>query len=1196
MRLRELKIQGFKSFLRPTRLNFSEGISAIIGPNGCGKSNIVDAIKWVIGEQSAKQLRGRSMEDVIFCGAPGKKPIGMAEVSLIVSNGGDGYWPRGYEDVHEIMITRRLFRSGESHYFINKRPCRLKDIVNLFLGTGVGSKAYAIIEQGRVSRLLEARPEEVRLFIEEVADITRFRSRRAETLRKLGGVENNLQRLQDILNEIERQLTTLKRQATRAKRYKIIKEELLNIETRLYVHRLRNIIDQLNITRDRLRKAEDSDALCSKKIGNIERELLQLRNDLSQKEEKFSMIKEEVGRIEAKIEGLEQEYSHLVNIIKQMTRQRSHIKEELSRDHKRYDELKGKRETIWSEIKEKQKDLLSLEKKIEKEFDALKKREEDFQHIGLKREETKTRLVEIISKITHIKNRIVELKKRKEQKINRIERRRDEVNEIKREQAELKNRHTFLQEKLTELEKRDNIFSKDLERQRATISSSKKGLKDLDPLIRDMKREIDRIEAKISVTERLIHNYNWSSDAVKEVLKGNLSQKVKLLADTLLYVPKRLEAAVFAILGDTLHHGLIVSKNPFINEILSFVEQKERDKNIILIPAGLLKDESLKREIPHNAELLISSIKVKEEFSHIIKRLLGDVILVETIEQAITLWLEDKWPGRIVTEDGKIIMPPGYIISGREEGVSNSMLSAKREINEAGKQLLSKRKELNEIEQKRIALVKEIRVARKKEEEIREAIGNLQKDKNAIEREIEKIEVQLESIKNREEFYTLEERELTEEIESIENDIRKLEEETKNISIEETNLRISLASKEKEYENLKRELAELRRNNQTLILEKERYSANIEQFELELKSIEAEVSRIKERVDRNSNLLLTIDEEEKKALIRKESIREEIPLLHESLEKKRELLELVSKDITSLRSRIQKKEEELKGLNRELRDIQENTNAIKVDISKLEIEKEHLVKNLQETNENVDMERVPPLEMREEEAENKIINLRKRLKRLGPVNMEAVNEYNELNERHRFLKAQEEDLKQASDDLKRAIKRIDRTCRKRFLETFDKVNRKYQEVLPILWEGGKGKLELQGDDPLLAGVTIEAQPPGKKLTSLSLLSGGEKALTALAFLISLYLVRPSPFYLLDEVDAHLDEANVQRFVKILQEMVKDSQLIVITHNRQTMKVANTLFGVTMEEPGVSKLFTLKMSEVEKDYENIWTKSEGNRDR
>lgn len=1185
MKLKSLEVIGFKSFVDRLHLVFPEGITVIVGPNGCGKSNIVDAILWAIGERSAKHLRGRFMEDVIFNGADGRKPLGMAEVSLTFLNDGE-IVPKGYEEYSEITVTRRLYRSGESEYLINKVPCRLRDITDLFLDTGIGVNGYSIVEQGRIEHLINANPEERRFLIEEAAGIAKFKERKRLALMKMEATEQNLLRVKDIISEVKRQINTLERQVKRAEEYKAIRKEIKDIEIRFALEEFIELSDKAESSRGYLKALREREATISQETSQKEASLESLRIMTLEEDEKLKLLQQEIFDLGRKIQKLENEIEFLEKEMASLQRQESSSIGEIRESLRNLREMRRERKKAQLLRNDIEKEIIEYEEIVEEWERLFSDFKATYQDLEEQLEEEKAKVIDIITNITSMKNRQSHLEERREDLHKRMSSQNQESREVREELIRI-------EEKLSMMEKikdETNQFLSKLKEEKNEIEES---LVKLNESLQKKQKELSLLEDELRghrsrylSLKELQENFEGFERGVKSILLGKrLDNKrwegiLGVVADILEPHPNY-EVPLEAVLGERLQY-LIVDNEKGALEAIEFLKKESQGRGSF-VPlnikgkSGHIEDS---RNNKHKGPIpLREFVHIKEGFTTIGDFFIGGIGVVDTLEEALNFIKEDNGFDKIVTMGGEVVERSGMISGGSfDQGLS--ILERRREIRE-----LEKKIEEEALRQRDLLKEKE-----EIEKQIFEKGGQLENKRNEIQskeiellhlgRDIEGLKREISQIHQKLDIIQFESLELQKEQTEVEKEIREI---LVKMDIEESVKR----EREEILNSMKRTVEEVREGSEELgskITEKKVILAAMEEKK---KALDDQILNISEGIKSlYGNIIKKI---ERIREVRKEigDLKERTTGCEKELEEGLKSHRLKEESLIVQREKVEKLLNELKEFEassryerRELEEIRQKIHEEELKVSEFQMRISHIQESIRDRYGTTLSTALGnnTSELPKEEMQKRLDELKKTLEGFGEVNLMALEEYQELKKRHDFLVEQQNDLEQAIDTLRKAISRINRTTTKRFLDTFYQVNEKFKEVFTRLFKGGQASLVLLDEnEPSTSGVDIIAQPPGKKLQNINLLSGGEKALVATALLFALFMIKPTPFCLLDEVDAPLDDANINRFIDLIKEFSKKSQFILITHNKNTMETANTLYGITMETPGVSKVVSVRLN-------------------
>ncbi|MGZ3533840.1 MAG: chromosome segregation protein SMC [Thermodesulfobacteriota bacterium] len=1190
MKIKSLEAIGFKSFVDRLHLTFPEGITTIVGPNGCGKSNFVDAVLWAIGERSAKHLRGKLMEDVIFNGTDGRKPLGMAEVSLTFSNE-DGFAPKEYEPYSEITVTRRLYRSGESEYLINKTLCRLRDVTDLFLDTGIGVNGYSIVEQGRVERLINANPQDRRFLIEEAAGIAKYKERKRLALMKMEATQQNLVRIQDIIAEVKRQIVTLERQVKRAEEYKAIRKEVREIEVRFALHEYAELSEKGEAARGYLKALRDREMEISTQNAQKEAVLEASKLRGMEEEERLRSLQQEMFEQGRKIQKTENDIEFFKREEGRFQKQEEEFITEVR------DSLKD-----WRATRAERKRLEQVQRRLEEEVheneEMMREWEplfSDFrathQELLEELEDQKAKLIDTLTRLTSHKNRLGHLEERREDLQKRIRTNAEESQEASRSLQQLDETASG---KMKERGLCLSILAT-FQEEKIQWEAELKGLKEVLRQRQAERLTLDEIlrtdRSRYLSLKELQDDYEGYEKGVRSLLMRKKEEQEKwkgilgAVADILEPDPQY-ETPLEAVLGQRLQY-LIVEGEEEGMEAMDFLKRESlgRGSFIPILPLGVreeIKGVGIENQIGEEEEKpipLSRFVKVKEGFERIAKFLIEDVGVVEGVEEALH-WMKNGGSfGAVVTMEGDIFESSGVISGGsRDQGLG----------------LLERRREIRDLEQRVKETEEKCRKAYEEEGRLGKEIGEREIQLEGRKREIQEKEIELLHRERDLEGLSKETSQSQQRMEVIQFEQKQLEEEDQDLEREKKEVAAHMESeetakreREEQVQSWKKKIEEVGEGGEELgarITEKRVVLASLQEkqkgLEVQIQNLSEAQRALKEQILKKVRGIRECREEA--ASLRQKILQWEGEL-EEGLKQHRlqeEMLSTQKEKVEALLSEWKEGEASLKYLRRELEDIRQKTHEQEILVSEVQLKLSHLQESMKErygatlsTSIGASLGELP-----KEEMSNRLAELKTAMEGFGEVNLMAIEEYQELKQRHDFLSEQQADLHQALDSLKKAILRINRTTTKRFLETFHQVNEKFKEVFLRLFRGGQASLILSDEaDPATTGIDILAQPPGKKLQNIDLLSGGEKALVATALLFGIFMIKPTPFCLLDEVDAPLDDANINRFIELVKEFSTTSQFILITHNKSTMEAARTLYGITMETPGVSKVVSVRLN-------------------
>ncbi len=1184
MRIKRLEMIGFKSFTDGTTIELTPGITAIVGPNGCGKSNIVDAIRWAMGEQSAKHLRGHQMDDVIFSGSDIVAATGMAEVSLTFDNE-DGRGPTDYSSFSEITVTRRLFRSGESEYTINKITCRLKDIIELFLGPGVGSKAYSIVEQGRVDELVNSKPEERRALVEEAAGTSKYKSRKLVAERKLERTQQNLLRVTDIVREIERQIRSMELQAKRAERYRALKAELRENDLLWAALQRQAFTDDIlgyetEVAEADKRLAEHLAALRSKEAESesVRFSLMELEKEISVQQENVYQAKIDIQTQEQNIEFYNRDLSRLSQAEYEATAALHQDEDKLKSCGRQIAELTHANESFIqlslfeeSFLQEKETELQKLQRQIQSAESEI--------------EREKDALIDIANQLAYLKNEVSAQEKRRDELERDLTRSRDELAVAcqAREGCEQKllEAQQCLEASLGQL--RDRAIESS---QVAALIQTLSEIKDKQGQRVDaLKEQIQETRSRVLSLEDLQKNYEGYHEGVRAIMLKRKEEAapngIYGLVAEVIEAPEPYEKALTAVLGDRLQYVIVKGHEEGL-EAIEYLKHASSGRGSF-IPVQLSHKTS--RPLPvGEAEAiapLLNMISVKEGYRDVAEYLLSDVVLVQDLKAGLGLWNRNGYSSTFVTPEGEVIDPMGVVTGGSGASLDGSLLSQRRRMKELRGLLgeLETRLDLETQELRKLA--EQLEEAEAKKSLLGNEIHRLELDRVRIEHERQSANQELERLRRTIEALRQEQNELTMALQLLAEEISQCHA-NGEARKEEKNIRAAALSQKqavfvdyrKSLEASESEVTQSRIRKAALGERRENTQVHLENQRRLEQETNQQINVRREQIDDIGRTREGIAHSLAQAEKRVDAGRTNLQQLEERLQAQRQRYKDISRHLAEI-------EESIKELRPLGEACQGKRNEFQLALAEKRLHLQHLADNIREKY-DMDLSALAapasPTDLSKEDLLGRIDDLRGRLERIGEVNLAAIGEYAELTTRFEFMNRQKEDLEKSIGDLQRTIVKLNRICRLRFKETFEEINEKFQSVFPRLFRGGKARLVLTDDnDYLETGVDIVVQPPGKKLQSITLLSGGEKALTAVSLLFAIFLTKPSPFCILDEVDAPLDDANIDRFNDLIKEMSESSQFILVTHNKKTMQAAEVLYGITMAEPGISKVVSVKMS-------------------
>jgi len=1168
-------------------MKFDKGITAIVGPNGCGKSNVADAVRWVLGEQSAKSLRGSKMEDVIFSGTQIRKSLGFAEVSLTLDNS-DGALPVEFS---EVTITRRMFRSGESEYFINRSPCRLKDIVELFMDTGVGKEGYSIIGQGRIDEILSSRSEERRYIFEEAAGIVKYKSRRDEAEKKLEKTKQNLIRAEDIIAELEQQLKPLEQQAVVAKKYLKLKEKLKFYEINKFVHQYSNHDQKIKELKDQ--------------IKNLEKETLSRKNSLSKLEADKQTLSQNLNILKQEIDDATNQYFDLKNTLEK-------IKGEQNLNVERIHQYERDIIRLEEEIQSKQKEINNAEIQIESLNSSVKEKREEFENLRLKADavtnrlnninqkienyqkyiyETKGNIIQVLNQISDCKNQLIRyqtiesnLKNRLEKVRELIESKKNEQEKITLEQQSLHNNIMLTKTRLNEQKEKKVLLEK-------RIKEIKDALYSVEERINKERQLLEGRISRLKLLEDMKKGYEGFNKSVKEILTAcqsdkYIANKVCGIVASLIRVPTEYEIAIETVLGSSLQY--IVTENEEDAKFLIDFLRKNNYGRTTFLPVSSVQSRKLYsnelKVLKDKGCLGIASelVSCDPKYKNIIDHLLGRVIIAEDFDSAILLAKRYSYSFRIVTINGEIINPGGSITGGSNNIRGISILRRKREIVELRKEIDDTKKIIEKYESHCEKQRNEYKNNKAYLQDIDELIHKTEMQLSSEEEKLNRILILYTDFDKDILALEIEENQIYQDLKELINSIAKTNEMIK--SLESQNEYISKETKE--FENYLEEK----------INERDQCNKEKTDIRIELITLQQKVRNMKDQVNRMKENVIQLYDSLEKNKKQKEENYNEISRIQTKKEKNNIKMKKIEEKLIELKSFVKEKENkrfqnenrlaeienEIKEFNIAIQAVTETKHRMEVQCSRYEVELENIQNNIWEEYE---VTWKTANDYKDETLSLSTINhhiqlLKREIEELGEVNVGAIEEYKRVSERFQFMIEQKNDLITADKNLRNVIYEITLTMKKQFENEFSVINDYFNESFKKLFGGGQAKLVLEDpNDVLKCGIEIIAQPPGKKLQSLSLLSGGERAMTAIAILFAILRHKPTPFCVLDEIDAALDDSNVFQFGEYIKDFSRNTQFVIITHRKGTMEVCDALYGIAMEEKGVSKLISVRFDEM-----------------
>ena len=1185
MYLKSIEVQGFKSFAHKIKFDFHNGITGIVGPNGSGKSNVADAVRWVLGEQRVKQLRGGSMQDVIFSGTENRKPLSYASVAITLDNS-DHQLPIDYE---EVTVARKLYRSGESEYLINGAACRLKDVNELFYDTGIGKEGYSIIGQGQIDRILSGKPEERRELFDEAAGIVKFKRRKNTSLKKLEEERQNLLRVSDILAELEKQAGPLEKQAETAREYLKKKEELKTYDINMFLLETERIQEQI--------------ADIEEKLTNTRAELGEAGQQYDAMKAEYDAVEEQMDNIDASIEKAKSQLNETSLLKQQLENQIELLKEQIHSAHMNDAHYDQRAQTVLAELENREKsrqELLQEQEEIDAQMNRQKTLEDE---AGAALLEVQSRIADLSAEIEQHQNEVMEVlssrasTKAKIQKydtmLEQIQVRKarmhqqileagSEYGQQKEKQEEYLAELERISEQIRELTQENAAYEEKIEKIQKVLAKQTEQFRIGQTAYH---REQSRLESLKNITER----YDGYGNSIRKVMDHKEKEKglLGVVAD-IIKVDKQYEIAVETALGGSIQN-IVTEDEETAKRMIQFLK-KNKFGRATFLPltsirqgAGISQQAALKE--PGVVGTANTLARADAKYQKLTDYLLGRTLVVDHIDHASAIARKYHQSIRIVTLEGELINPGGSMTGGAFKNSSN-LLSRRREIEEFEKTVRQLKKEMDELEEQSEQLRKERTGYYEKTDEIAEklrkayviqntakmnadqAASRMQSAKSQAEntqKEADELDAQITDIMDNQESITVEldtsenlEKELTTQIEEMQKKLETEQQlETRRQKATEE-IHLSYAALEQKYAFLAENLNRIEEESNKFRQELSQLEENRGENSGEIEEKERQISELRQTIEDSGELFAEIRQEIEKY----KKNREELTLKHKSFLENRETL---SKHMSSLDKEIFRLESQ--------KESGESASEKQINYmwEEYEITYNH-AKELRDPN-LTDLSKM----------KKRIQELKSEIRGLGNVNVNAIEEYKSVSERYEFLKGQHADLVEAEATLVQIIEELDTAMRKQFKEQFARIASEFDTVFKELFGGGKGTLELMEDEDILeAGIRIIAQPPGKKLQNMMQLSGGEKALTAISLLFAIQNLKPSPFCLLDEIEAALDDNNVGRFAKYLHKLTKNTQFIVITHRRGTMTAADRLYGITMQEKGVSTQVSVSLLEDQLD--------------
>ncbi|MTI86569.1 MAG: chromosome segregation protein SMC [Balneolaceae bacterium] len=1171
MYISELNLQGFKSFAHKTKVKFDSGITSIVGPNGCGKSNIVDALRWVLGEQRPTLLRSSSMSNVIFNGTAQKKALGMAEVSLTLENN-RGVLPVEY---NEVTITRRLYRSGDSEYLLNNTTCRLKDIMGLFMDTGMGSDAYSVIELKMVEEILNDKNNDRRRLFEEAAGVTRYKDQRKKTLRKLDQTRKDLQRLDDLLIELRKKARSLEIQAEKAEKAKVYKDELELLDKGLTLHEFNKTKAELEPLQERIKNAEKEKKEITSAIEELEQNDEKARASLVEKERNQSEAQRRVSQLHNAI----READTTLRITREKIENERKVITDYSKDIEQGEkDLKELVELLDSSRKK----LEGFDEDLEKSEKALKDSKAKYSQIQQQYNRERSELYEIEVELSAANNELnqlqtkrIKIESRLENTEGDLERINDEIIDLNDEIDNLNGEQGLIEKKLENLVENRDELEEELEtarKKREQFSDKQNEIKDE---LRTLYSKKSSLESEIELMNELASSNEAFPSSVKYLIeKHRFDFKDLTTVSEIFNTGEKHAVALEAILGDVLNYVVVKSLDEARRAAQILKEDKKGRATFIPL-------DQLAATYEVKSGSLFDSVKSKREYSALKQLLLGNVMVYDSVEEAYRELKNTNAAG--VTFEGEVVTDSRFYQSGSKSKNAGIRVGLKDKIEKLEQEEAKTSKEISKLEEylgqivekyNKLDISKLSQLLKEKEQEVRRHEQQL----HSLSSKVQVYQKNITELVNRKDHLKSSEGTAQEELDSIHPKQKELQKKM-----------LELDEKQKEKKELLSRLEEERsiaqsRYNDTQLKHQDLRN-KVDNLDRDIKRAETGIENVKSRIKSRTSMMEQGEKRIKEFAAKIERVEDKLANNQEHKKEADEKLKKAEEAAAKQRGKINEIEKELKEIRRKKDVNLELVHHLDKAKEKMEMQSQSLSDHIWETY-GILMKQVEeelPEDKTPEEAKKRIGWLRQKLNRIGEVNPLAIEEYKEEKERLDFYEEQIQDLTESEEQLLETIAEINETATNRFNKTFERIRVNFQKVFKTLFEADDYcdlLIEQDVEDPLEAKIEIKAQPRGKRPSGISQLSGGEKTLTAIALLFAIYLVKPSPFCVLDEVDAPLDDANIERFAKMIKEFSEETQFIIITHNKKTMSKAEMMYGVTMPETGVSRLVGVKMDEIE----------------
>ena len=1180
MYLKGIDIHGFKSFADKISLEFGQGITAIVGPNGSGKSNISDAIRWVMGEQSAKSLRGGKMEDVIFSGTQKRSPLGFAQVSIILDNK-DKIFKIDYD---KVKVTRRVHRSGEGEYLINDKECRLKDIHELFMDTGLGREGYSVIGQGKIDQILSSKAEDRRHIFEEASGITKYRYRKAESEKKLLQTDENLTRIKDLLSELESQVGPLERQSQKAKKYLDLREVLKGLDINIFIRNIDKQKSALEKGREDFTVAFNQLNAEKNKLGEIEKAIEDETAKISVLSEKITQLRQQSFDLSKSSDTLNNRIEILKNNIENNNANKERLASEAESCRKRLDEITAESDECKMLTEQKKKEKIELESKVRSYDNTMADLDSEISGMLKRSEDLKDEIVSLLNENTANKTKISGL--------DALYRNFDERKATLKDDLAVK--HDALAKAKSETERLIGEEKTNEDKRRGAIvglEKLKKEYFEVTDAMNTAKEEQKSIVAKCNdkqsrknVLEDLERGYEGYAKSVKSILKSNISG-IRGVVSKLIDVDGKYVTAVEIALGGALQN-IVVNDEDAAKGCISYLKEN-RIGRATFLPLTSVRGNLLQNP-PTNAKGYIGIaselINYDSEYDGIFKSLIGRTVIMDNIDNAVALAKRAGYKFKIVTLDGQLLNPGGSLTGG-SVNKTQSLLSRQRDIDRIAEEI----EQLRKIIDKNDDVISGYRRKIKKMADEKEKLDTVVKD-------CEHVYVKISSEKSNNDRVI---RELERNISAITNESGSVLGEIEDIDKQKDVFKKKIEENESKIRDIKAELEGVQNEGAVLTEKREKFLSSVTDDKIRYANIEKDIAVSGERIEALKSEKISVESNIGEKKIQTENIEKniaeinrEIAELNAEIEKTSQNSDELTKVIDAGKEEYDRASKKLVDTQKSLKDQNETIYVLQAEASrienrnaKIEVETEHAANKLWDEYE---LTYNAALEYKKEDfdmtqSQREAASLRSQIKALGNINIDAIEQYKEVKERFDFLSGQKKDLDETKSKLFSIITEMQQIMEKQFRESFETIGKHFEVVFAALFGGGKAKLSLTDDENILeSGIEIEVQPPGKKLQNMMALSGGERALSTIALLFAVLEVKPTPFCILDEVEAALDDNNVYRFADYIKKYSNKTQFIVVTHRRGTMEAADIMYGVTMQEKGVSKLLKLKFEDLE-DY-------------